>query len=59
MTKHEILEFIEEMEYIGDIWTEEQVQDVYGDMSLSDALHDRKSSINTLFDIIGKVINAE
>ena len=34
MQKSEIAEFIESMEEIGDNWTEEQVKDVYGDMSL-------------------------
>ena len=57
MTKAEINTFIEEMEMIGDHWTPEQVEDVYGDSTLEEALADRKSSVNTLFDIIGKVIN--
>lgn len=33
MTKTEINTFIETMEEIGDIWTPEQVEDVYGDKS--------------------------
>lgn len=36
MKRSEIAEFIESMEEIGDNWTEEQVEDVYGDMSLSE-----------------------
>lgn len=57
MTKKEIEIFIEEMESIGDMWTPEQVRDVYGNTSLSEALADRKGSLGTFFDIIGKVIN--
>ena len=51
--------FIEEMESIGDEWTPEQVEDVYGDSSLDEALADRKASLGTFFDIIGKVINRD
>lgn len=57
MNKRDIDAFIEEMEEIGDEWTPEQVQDVYGDSTLEEALADRKSSVGTFFDIIGKVIN--
>lgn len=57
MKKKEIAVFIEEMESIGDIWTPEQVKDVYGDSSLGEALADRKAALGTFFDIIGKVIN--
>ena len=44
------------MESIGDEWTPEQVEDVYGDLSLDEALADRKSSAGTFFDIIRKVL---
>ena len=57
MNKREIAEFIEEMETIGDVWTPEQVKDVYGDISLDEALTDRKASIGTFFDILGKAMN--
>ena len=57
MKKKDIATFIEEMEAIGDEWTPEQVEDVYGDSTLDEALADRKSALNTFFDIIGKVIN--
>jgi len=57
MNKTEINTFIEEMEAIGDEWTPEQVEDVYGDSTLEEALSDRKSALNTFFGIIGKVIN--
>lgn len=57
MKKKDINAFIEEMESIGDEWTLEQVEDIYGDSTLEEALADRKSSVDTLFDIINKVIN--
>lgn len=57
MKKNDIDAFIEEMEEIGDIWTPEQVEDVYGDSTLEEALADRKSAMGVFFDIIGKVIN--
>ena len=50
---------MEEMESIGDEWTPEQVEDVYGDSSLEEALADRKASLDKLFEIIGKVINRD
>lgn len=57
MKKKDVGIFIEEMESIGDIWTPEQVMDVYGGVSLEEALADRKSTLGMFFDIIGKVIN--
>lgn len=59
MKKKDVTTFIEEMETIGDEWTPEQVEDVYVDSTLDEALADRKSSIGTFFDIIGKVINRD
>ena len=59
MKKKDIAIFIEEMEAIGDEWTPEQVKDVYGESTLDEALADRKSSLGTFFDIIGKVINRD
>ena len=57
MNKQEINEFIEKMEEVGDVWTEEQVNDVYGDSSFEDALADRQSSLDHMSDIISKVID--
>lgn len=57
MTKREIKEFIEEMEAIGDEWTEEQVRSVYGSYTLEEALSDRKSSLNGFFGILGTILN--
>ena len=48
MKRSEIAEFIESMEEIGDNWTEEQVEDVYGDMSLKEALAGRKASVGRM-----------
>ena len=56
MTTAEIQEFIEEMEAIGDVWEEADVERVYGNLTLEDAVADRKSSVGMLFDIFGKVI---
>lgn len=56
MTKSDIKSFIEEMEKIGDVWTEEQVLDVYGDGTLENALKKRKSEVGTFMDIISKVM---
>ena len=57
MKQSEIVEFIESMEEIGDNWEEEQVEDVYGDMSLKEALADRKARVGRMIDIIGKIIS--
>lgn len=59
MRKSDIDIFIEEMEEIGDIWTPEQVKDVYGDSTLEEALADRRASLGTFFDIMDKVINRD
>ena len=56
MKKKDIKAFIDEMEEIGDEWTPEQVEEVYGDSTLEEALEDRKSMLGTFFDIIEKVI---
>lgn len=57
MTKTEINTFIETMEEIGDIWTPKQVEDVYGDKTLDEALMDRKSACDKLGDIISTIIH--
>ena len=57
MNKQEINEFIEKMEEVGDVWTEEQVNDVYDDSSFEGALADRQSSLDHMSDIISKVID--
>lgn len=57
MTKVEINTFIETMEEFGDIWTADQVEEVYGNRTLKEAIADRKSSHEKMADLIGKVIN--
>ena len=57
MTKMEINEFIERMEEIGDVWEPEDVERVYGDGSLMDALSDRMSDMQQFANIIDMVIN--
>lgn len=57
MNKQEILYFIEEMGNFGDKWTIEQVKDVFGDMSLREALLKRKGEISQFVSIIETVIN--
>ena len=56
MTKSEAEIFIDEMESIGDVWTVEQVMDVYGNVTLERALKDRKASVGTFMNIIIAVI---
>ena len=57
MNKQDIQAFIEEMESIGDIWTDSEVEDVYGNSTLQDALADRKASLGMFFDNIQKIIH--
>lgn len=57
MTKVEINTFIETMEEFSDIWTADQVEEVYGNSTLKEAIADRKSSHEKMADLIGKVIN--
>ena len=58
MTKQEIKIFIDEMKPIGDEWTVEQVEDVYGSSSLADALADRKAAVGQLIDNFNKLLNS-
>ena len=57
MTKTEINTFIETMEEFGDVWTADQVEEVYGNSTLDEAITDRRSSHEKMADLIGKVIN--
>lgn len=57
MKKDEINEFIEEMEEIGDVWEPEDVERVYGDTSLEEALGERRSELGSFFNIIGNILN--
>lgn len=57
MNKIEIDTFIETTGEFGDVWTVEQVRDVYGDKSLDEALADRRASYEHISNIIGNSIN--
>lgn len=57
MTDREIHEFIEVVGEFGDEWTYEQVKDVYGDMSLKDALTARKKDHTNWANIMGSLLN--
>ena len=57
MTLNESNIFIEEMEEIGDIWTQEQVMRVYEHQSLKEALNERWSSLTEFVNIIERVLN--
>lgn len=57
MKNKEIDIFIEEMQLIGDEWTPEQVENVYGKKTLEEALVDRKSVLGTFFGCVEKVLN--
>lgn len=56
MTKFDAEIFIEEMEEIGDVWTVDQVLDVYGDDTLESALEKRKSEVGIFMNIISSII---
>ena len=53
MTKEDISAFIDEMEYIGDVWTEEQVERVYGKLSFNQALDLRKAEVGLFLSSLG------
>lgn len=59
MKQNEINEFIEEMEAIGDEWEPEEVERVYGDTSLEDALTLRKSEVGTFNNIISNLFGKQ
>lgn len=58
MSKNEINVFIEEMEEIGDVWAREDVERVYGNSSLKEALNTRRSELNQFFNVVGMAINS-
>ena len=57
MNKTEINIFIDEMKHIGDVWEPADVERVYGDKSLDEALADRKKAIDDLGNIFGIIMN--
>lgn len=58
MQKKEMNIFIEETSKVDDIWTEEQVKEVYQGVSLQKALNEREKSYDKIADIIHGVVNA-
>lgn len=57
LSEIEVNTFIERMEEIGDVWEPEDVQRVYGDMSLEEALADRMNDMNAFGNIINTILN--
>ena len=57
MTKDEIQIFIEEMADFGDDWEPEDVERVYGDKSLEEALDARRGDMSILANILGTILN--
>lgn len=56
MTKSEINIFIETMKQIGDEWTPDQVQEIYGNKTLDEALSSRKKQVSTFLNALGQAI---
>lgn len=56
MNDHEIYQFIDTMEDMGDEWEFEDVKRVYGDMSLKEALSDRIVSVKMFYSILSTTI---
>ncbi len=54
--KTEMYIFMEEMEAIGDTWTLEEVERVYGNSTLDEALADRKGAMGMFFNAIESVL---
>jgi len=57
MTKDDIYEFIECMEEIGDIWEPADVERVYGNKSIQEAIDDRMAAIYAYANNIDAVLN--
>ena len=54
MNKAEMKTFQEEMEQIGDHWTLAEIEDCYGDTSLSEAIAQRKAEVGTFLSTLGR-----
>ena len=57
MNKHEVNEFIERMEELGDTWEPQDVMRVFGDESLEDAIQKRRAQLDTFGGILGTILN--
>ena len=56
MTRTEINTFIETMSEVGDEWTPDQVEEIYGDMPLDEALSSRQSQVSSFLNTLGQAI---
>ncbi len=56
MTKAEINTFIETMKEIGDKWSPDQVEEIYGDKTLDEALSSRQSQVSSFLNALGQAI---
>lgn len=55
MTKEDIRTFIRIMKDIQEDWTEEEVEEKYGDcVTLKEAIDKRLTKINTFYDYVGE-----
>ena len=59
MKDKEINNFIRETGKMGDIWTKEQVKDVYQNVSLEEALADRQRSYDKMKDMLEETMKEE
>lgn len=57
MTDKEIYQFIENVGEFGDEWTYEQVKDVYGNMTLKEALSTRRKDHEKWTNIVETLLN--
>lgn len=57
MKKSEIGEFIEAMKKVGDLWTEEQVELVYGNVEKDEAILDRQAGLGRVSGMMWNIIN--
>ncbi len=55
MKDTELDNFIRETGKVGDIWTKEQVKDVYQNVSLEEALADRQKSYDKMRNMLGSM----
>ena len=56
MKKEEISIFIDEMSFLGDAWTVEELTASYAKMPLEIAIRERKSALDKMNDIIGGMV---
>jgi transcriptional regulator with XRE-family HTH domain len=56
MNKKDTEIFMEVMGWVGDVWTQEQVEDCFEEMSLRDALETRIEAIHHIQDLVNAVV---